>query len=248
MFSLPFKLNMLKKIFGILLILTIACQPDMPVQPFRTEFKVLNLEIALLQQDHGNIQLLAGEVKALLEDHITKSELEQQVKGDAIRLLDQIQTGYYNPNHFEELTLLKEDLLILFNSNEYKDNHLDALWHFGNALLTATSTARDPLMDLYEWNEFELQIQMLKDAWEIVEKQDPSMALLRYNSQKKDKRVELFDQLNIALQEFEKVVADGFSPTETLCEKADELRKHYLEYLELLTAVDSEDVRDEALK
>ncbi|NNF32723.1 MAG: hypothetical protein HKN68_01355 [Saprospiraceae bacterium] len=229
---------MIKKIWILLLVVVVACQPEPSDVPFRLELRVLKLELAILSQDHDMITLLSDEVSELYKDKVT---LEEGSLQEFNKLITTLQNSKAEDNEFTYLQKLKETVLNIPVDATARDEHLDGLMVYGNHLILTTETARDVMMDLYGWNEFEAQADALKESWDILEDRKPSIELLRYNDEKVDAQIRLFDMLRQAMREFINSIEQGDATTYDLCSNADVLRDHYINYLQMLTSVSSQD-------
>lgn len=229
---------MIKKIWIFLLVVVVACQPEQSDVPFRLELRVLKLELAILSQDHDMITLLSDEVSELYKDKVTLNEGSLQEFNELITTL---QNSKAEENEFTYLQKLKETVLDIPVDAAARDEHLDALMVYGNHLILATETARDVMMDRYEWNEFASQADALKESWDLLEDRQPSIELLRFNDEKVENQIRLFDMLRQSMREFINSIEQGNATTYDLCSNADVLRDHYINYLKMLTSVSSQD-------
>lgn len=229
---------MIKKIWIFLLVVVVACQPEQSDVPFRLELRVLKLELAILSQDHDMITLLSDEVSELYKDKVTLNEGSLQEFNELITTL---QNSKAEENEFTYLQKLKETVLDIPVDAAARDEHLDALMVYGNHLILATETARDVMMDRYEWNEFASQADALKESWDLLEDRQPSIELLRFNDEKVETQIRLFDMLRQSMREFINSIEQGNATTYDLCSNADVLRDHYINYLKMLTSVSSQD-------
>jgi hypothetical protein len=231
-------MKMIKKIWIFLLVVVVACQPEQSDVPFRLELRVLKLELAILSQDHDMITLLSDEVSELYKDKVTLNEGSLQEFNELITTL---QNSKAEENEFTYLQKLKETVLDIPVDAAARDEHLDALMVYGNHLILATETARDVMMDRYEWNEFASQADALKESWDLLEDRQPSIELLRFNDEKVENQIRLFDMLRQSMREFINSIEQGNATTYDLCSNADVLRDHYINYLKMLTSVSSQD-------
>lgn len=229
---------MIKKIWIFLLVVVVACQPEQSDVPFRLELRVLKLELAILSQDHDMITLLSDEVSELYKDKVTLNEGSLQEFNELITTL---QNSKAEENEFTYLQKLKETVLDIPVDAAARDEHLDALMVYGNHLILATETARDVMMDRYEWNEFASQADALKESWDLLEDRQPSIELLRFNDEKVETQIRLFDMLRQSMRDFINSIEQGNATTYDLCSNADVLRDHYINYLKMLTSVSSQD-------
>jgi len=231
-------MKMIKKIWIFLLVVVVACQPEQSDVPFRLELRVLKLELAILSQDHDMITLLSDEVSELYKDKVTLNEGSLQEFNELITTL---QNSKAEENEFTYLQKLKETVLDIPVDAAARDEHLDALMVYGNHLILATETARDVMMDRYEWNEFASQADALKESWDLLEDRQPSIELLRFNDEKVETQIRLFDMLRQSMRDFINSIEQGNATTYDLCSNADVLRDHYINYLKMLTSVSSQD-------
>ena len=229
---------MYREILIFCLIGLVACQPEPVDVPYRLELRTLQLEVSILNQDKELISLLSDEVSELYKEQVRPegSDLE---KFDNI--IFTIQKTALDDTEFTHLQKLKELIVSIPISLSPRDEHLDALLVFGNDLLVTTETARDPMMDLYEWNEFMAQIESLKDSWKLLEDRKPTVELLRFNPIKIDSQMKLFDLLRQSINVFFESVENEEATTYDLCSNSDVLRQQYINYLSLLTSVSPQD-------
>jgi hypothetical protein len=232
---------MKKHIWIIFLLVMVGCQPEPSEVPFRLELRVLKLELAILNQDHDMITLLSDEVSELYKD---KVELRDRSLEEFNELIITLQESDPEENEFTYLQKLKESILNVPVDVAARDEHLDALLVYGNHLLLVTETARDVMMDLYEWNEFESQADSMKKAWNLLEDHSPSMELLRFNEEKAIAQKREFDLLRQAMREFTLSVEGGDATTYDLCSNSDVLRERYINYLGVLTSISPQNQED----
>jgi hypothetical protein len=224
-----------------------SCEVDPSEVPYRMELRVNSLESAMLKGQKEIVMIEAGEVIKMIEENPFADKADIRKQNDVIRILKDIQANSFNDRDFEDIRIVKELLLELYDFRSYHDDFLDALWVYGNDLLLTTNTARDQLLDLYEWREFEDQVLKLKSSWGILQRLYPSPELLRYNEKKEKALKTQFILLSEAQEVFFDGVENKEATTYDLCSNADVLRDVYQKYIELLSSVSIEQRSDENL-
>ncbi len=227
-----------KKVLIFIFCFLVACQPEPTDVPFRLELRALQLEIAIIEQDKDLVTLLSEEVSELYKEKVNPESQKLKEFNQLVKILKESNS---DETEYTYLQKLKDLIISIPIEISTRDEHLDALMVYGNHLLVATSTASDAMMELYEWNEFESQVNYLKESWILLNDRNPSLELLRYNDEKVIVQKKVYDLLRLAMDDFLYSVEGGDATTYELCSNADVLRERYVDYLKLLTSVTPRD-------
>jgi len=143
----------------------------------------------------------------------------------------------------DRLRMLKAHFMNL-NTVAPVQTYLYDLWKYEEDMYYATKTAMDPMLDLYEWNEFEAMTLCLTESWDRVQLHYPSLELL-YEDQLAYKMQTLAKvELQAAMKQFDTAVKNDDYHTDTLAESAAHLRTSYIRYLMTLTTAGSHTSED----
>ena len=214
--------------------LSIGCQPEPETIPYRLEMRLLQLELAVLNEDVEMVRLLADEVSEIYKEVYPESENEIDV---VKRMVNAIKENHTFQAEYTHLIGLKELIINLPENPSFRDGHLDALLVYGNKLLPVLKVSTDVMMDLYEWNEFYELSKNLKEAWIVLDGEPVSQELLRYNTLKATYQARAIDELRIAMNDFMASMERKDDTLYDICSNAETVRDRYVDYLEVLSSI-----------
>lgn len=132
-----------------------------------------------------------------------------------------------------DLNILKSNsLMFLKSKNICYDHYIELLWEFQAEMTPAVATAKDPLLDKYEWNELHLMMDCMNAAWWPLIKDYPSAALLLNDSFRYRIQESYKIELDISLQKLNRAISIADGREESFCVAAQELEEAYYAYLQ----------------
>lgn len=179
---------------------SIACQPEWIDESIRIEKKVMSLELAVLENDKLNSELYCNELLLMLDERSEVNGISTQKVKPVVSVLESILENNYDPRSKEVISHLKSVYLENIYEEGQNGQFIPIFWLFGSDLLQATNTGMDPLMDLYEWNEFSAQVSCLQESWELLNLHEPDFELLNYNEENKDEYAKRLKSLNTSME------------------------------------------------
>jgi hypothetical protein len=139
----------------------------------------------------------------------------------------------------EELRDLKGQFIMMENKDDYNP-FLFNLWKYEEAMYYTTKAAIDPMLDLYEWGEFQPLVTCMNQEWKSVISHYPALELfdsnrLSYKIQTlaKIRLQKTMDNFNIAVNSDDYINYD-------LCDYGFALRESYVQYLKTIVDQQSE--------
>lgn len=132
----------------------------------------------------------------------------------------------------QKMELIKEEMIKL--SFENKDSFFLAHWIFDAKILPCIYISQDELLDLNEWNEFELIVDIMNKEWKIYERQVYDYEFLLYDHAKIDIYIQSISELSLAIDKFNSVVYNDQDDQERLCVAGERLNNKYIKYIESL--------------
>lgn len=132
----------------------------------------------------------------------------------------------------QKMDLIREEMIKL--SFENKNSFFLTHWIFDSKILPCIDISQDELLELYEWNEFELFVDCMNREWKIHEYQVYDYEFLLFSQNKIDKYILAKSELSLAIDKFNSVVYQDDDNQERLCVVGEKLKIKYLNYLESL--------------
>ncbi|MDF1698797.1 MAG: hypothetical protein P1U56_23285 [Saprospiraceae bacterium] len=210
--------------------------------------ELLGVEYALLTQDHTEAVLHINSLDDLLKESYNLFCPEESAQLDGARLNNQILKqnilGKKTSSLFDDLRILKASIINLQTDDDY-DPYFAFLWRFEEEMDYTTTIAMDPLLDLYEWNEFEDMVACMNQTWQPVRNHSPSPAALNYDPLLYKNQTVYKIYLENAVANFIKAVESNDYENFPLCENAEALRTAYIEYIK--TFINSSEITDSFL-
>ena len=155
------------KIFPFILILTLvfwSCSDTQPQQQSSAEEHVmiyqelLGIEHALLTSQYNVAVGHSDNLNELLKNGYNLFCPNESSKIDGARMTNHLLKQSLKENNvndlLDDLRMLKATIINLETDDDY-DPYFAFLWRFEEEMYATTQVAIDPMLDLYEWNEFE---------------------------------------------------------------------------------------------
>ncbi len=199
------------------------------------------LEFAMLEKDPVQTEVLAGQIKILLNE----SMMSPSVKGELTDHLDRIIEYKTHERNHDIIVLFKEDYL---REVYDKEDYIPLFWQFGNDLIAAVTTAMDPKLDLYEWNEFEEQVICMEDSYNNLLRSTPDVDLLLYSPTKIQLHPQYFDAMRRSIIDFINASRSDNWEDNPLDVAAENLYNSYTTYLNFFSSVEWEENDTDLLK
>ncbi|HMQ06833.1 MAG TPA: hypothetical protein PKC30_05995 [Saprospiraceae bacterium] len=210
-------------IIGTLFVI-LGCNPEPTINPYRLEYRIMELEYAILEKDGSRVRLTADQIKFMLEE----SMMNATARRNLIDILDKIIIYRNQDRNFDLISIFKLEYL----KEVYdKEDYLPLLWQFGNDLVEATTVAMDPKLDLYDWNEFKEIVDCMDGSYQLLSRSSPDMDLLLYSPGKSELHPKYFNDLRTNMERFIKAIQSDDWMVHSLDESARALLESYKKYL-----------------
>lgn len=196
--------------------------------------ELLSMEYALLTKKHKQAIVHANSLDELLKNNYNLYCPNESDQIDGARMTNHIlKENIANANTkdlLDDLRVLKATIINLETDDDY-DPYFAFLWRFEEEMFAATKVAIDPMLDLYEWNEFEDMVYCMNQSWEPVRLHFPSPKFLDYDTAKYKNQTVYKIYLENALEQFNKSVNSDDYEKYPICESAEAVRSAYLDYI-----------------
>lgn len=183
-----------------LILATTACQPEGIDDSMRMEKKVMALELAVLEDDKANSFLYCNELLIMLDEEAELYNTPGHKVKPVEEILESILENNYDHRRKEVISHLKSIYLQNIYEEGQNGQFLPIFWVFGSDLLEATNTGMDPLMDLYEWNEFSGQVSCLQESWKLLNLHKPDFEILNFNEENVEAYAKKLSVLNASME------------------------------------------------
>jgi len=236
----------IKKIalLSVLILSIWSCSKDQPL-PLETGDEhvliyqeLLRMEYAILTDDHAKLIEHSNNLDMLLKNNYNLFCPEESSQIDGARMTNKIlaQHTQTEKKHIllDDLRILKGTIVHLVSDEDY-DPYFAFLWRFEEDMYLSTMIAMDPMLDLYEWNEFQAAVECMNDSWRPVQLHFPSAEMLDNNPLKYKNQSVFKIYLEKALDEFNLAVSTADYEKYPLCESAEEVQKAYIAYIKTFT-------------
>lgn len=211
---------------------------EMPVDPYiSTQLLFSNVEYYVYTEDKTNAVMHIMQLYQNLSDHADVYCPDDGARvgslADAVMRYAQQLTRHDVQSSLEKLRELKRQFLLI-NAHQDTDHYLYHLWQYEEDMYYTTNAAMDPMLNLYEWNEFVQMVACMNDDWELVKRHYPSAELLgneqiQYKALTKSKI-----NLEESMLRFNHAVDSDNYLKYDLCDHGAALRQTYVEYLKTL--------------
>jgi len=184
------------------------------------------------KKTNSNVSTYINEIDVL--DNKSWSSLETELQKLEKKLLKK-----------EDDFLLQQSLqkikfhLINISLKYHNDQYFPRLWSFENALLQTTKVAQDPLLDLYEWGEFQEMVTCMNQEWIPLRSLKLKQSYIDYNEELVYSYYHQKTQLIQALDSFNVAVNSDDHEKYDLCEYGATLEWKYIQFLQTLNPNDT---------
>lgn len=227
-------------IFSMIAMLFVSCdqsasiEDNRPVDHTTIYQDLIQLEYSILNQDYETAAQHSKNVDKLLKENYNLFCPEESAQIDGARMSNRILAQHLADANrdklLDDLRILKATIIHLSTDEDY-DPYMAFLWRFEEDMYAATGVAIDPMLDLYEWNEFEVFVACMNESWYAVQHHQPSAALLDHDeAQYKNQSLHKI-YLEKAIEDFNISVNEAGSEDFPLCESAESLRDAYTQYI-----------------
>ena len=192
------------------------------------------MEYALLNDNYDTAIHHADNLDALLKDGYKLFCPEESAQIDGARMTNRILVqniqNKKTQDLLDDLRILKGTIIHLETDDDY-DPYFAFLWRFEEDMHYATEIAMDPMLDLYEWNEFTYMVDCMNDSWAPLKMHYPSPEMLNNDPIKYKNQTIHKIYLEKAVDRFNTAVETADYIKYPLCESAEDVRNAYIEYL-----------------
>lgn len=158
----------------------------------------------------------------------------ESLKIDGARMTNNLLKQHIENNNtndlLDELRLLKATIINLETDDDY-DPYFAFLWRFEEEMYATTQVAIDPMLDLYEWNEFDNMVDCMNQVWEPLRLHSPSPEILDHDQEKIKTQTVHKIYLDKSIEHFNKAVKSTDYEVYPICESAEAVREAYIQYI-----------------
>jgi hypothetical protein len=195
---------------------------------------MLHLEYNLLSSEYQDATYNVQNIDHLLKVEYNMFCLGQSTQIDAARLVNHMIAQNINQNIknglLDDLRVLKSIILSLEVDDDF-DPYLAYLWIFEEDMYEVTEVAMDPMLGLYEWNEFMVMVESMNMNWQTVLLHQPSTEII-YKDEIQNKNQSTYKIfLDKSIDSFNYAVQSDDYETHSLCDNAELLRMAYKDYI-----------------
>lgn len=227
----------------IILVSLFSCQSiteDEPVKAFvytDALLAITEVEHAIYSENYDQANSILSELDILImncEDALcTKGEGDIESIISDVQYLENCDSQCDKDHRLDKLRVIKSKMMMLELDDEY-DPYIFMLWQFEEDMYYASKAAMDPMLDLYEWDEFENMVLCMNENWNRVMYHYPSYETLGgddgyYRNQVAKKII-----LNKQIEVFYRSVIDFQTEDDFVCVSAFKMREAYKTYLKAL--------------
>jgi len=196
--------------------------------------ELLSIEYALLSEDYNQALEHSSNLDEILKNGYNLFCPSESAQIDGARLTNQILVQHINKlktnDLLDDLRILKGTIISLETDDDY-DPYFAFLWRFEEDMYTTTQVAMDPMLDLFEWNEFNNMVACMKDSWQPLKMHFPSSEMLN-NDPVKFKNQSVYKiYLEKAVNNFNQAVESADYQNYPLCDAAKQVRVAYKAYI-----------------
>jgi len=195
---------------------------------------LLNMEYAMLQEDYESVAEYSKSLEQILKGGYKLYCPSESTQIDGARMTNHLLASHLakkNKNQLlDDLRILKGTIIYLSSDEDY-DPYYGFLWRFEEDMFAATEIAADPMLDLYEWNEFQVFVACMNNSWQPLKMHYPSPELLNYDTEKYKAQTMKKIYLEKAVTQFNEIVDHADDDIYPLCDAAQDLREAYKSYI-----------------
>ena len=235
--------------FLALSILFVACEKDEsifidPSKRYNNLLQeMLNLEYSIYNEDVDGAIFYTNNIDKNLTKSYNLFCPEESSRIDAARLVNHILAKNIEQGQTQSAWNDFRGLKALIMNMKTEANHdpyLGLLWLFEEEMFVATSIAIDPMLKLYEYNEFEGIVNCMNTLWISVKTHQPSIDLVDgdYTRYKNQAIYKIY--LGQVIDSFFVAVDSADWEDMPLCESAEHVREAYKNYIfSLISDIDN---------
>ena len=217
--------------FVFLVFLLYSCEEDNAYRPYTMDYTLMELELAFYDEDSDKLMKLAAELNDHCERYANQSPGDAYEDTQLYMYLKALLNAEYDNREKEILPLLKNEYVEEIYFPSAKSAFLPALWNAGDAMWTVFGTATDPMLDLYEWNEFMVQVDALKKNKEILLAYDIDLELVQFNNKKYVDHASKFNPWIESVDQFLRIVTNEEKNLNDIKSAANKMKRAYNQYI-----------------
>lgn len=225
-----------------LIFFSIACQED--ANPLakqqdptpEAQLLLCNVEYAIMTQNKGNI---LNSLESLEEQFSQRDSVLNSLRENKIDLfvkhfnaLKKNTLKYSEQNALEELRDLKVEYSNLQYSS-FDDPYISKLWQLERDMYPTTKAAIDPMLDLYEWQEFVDILNCMNESWESIKDEAPKKSTFHNDTHWYEAQIDGKKRLEKAIVNINIAANSDDYINHSLCDAGVELRESYINYIAL---------------
>jgi len=226
--------------------LLFSCQEEeAPIQSENVSISDILLSLSRIEYAlYTGDKELASSSLTNIESHLTldrelisSSEEElQKIVENILYMTNNIsipETGHL----LDKLRTVKGLFMSLETDDDY-DPYLYMIWQYEEEMYYTTKAAMDPMLDLFEWSEFEKTVDSMNEHWAVIMHHYPSKEIIDQSQEVYRNQISKKIRLDRSMKEFNYQVLSDHHEDNTLCEAAIELRASYINYLRTLLMIE----------
>ncbi len=225
--------------FVFLIFLLYSCKEENAYRPYKMDYILMDLELAFYEEDNDQLMKLAGELNDQCKEYYNQNPGDTYEESQLYQYLNAIVNTNFDKREKEIMPLIKGEYLeeIYFPSS--KSAFLPALWNSGDAMWAVIGTATDPMLDLYEWNEFMEQVDALRKNKEILLAYDIDLELMQFNNKKYVDHASKFNPWMESIDQFFRVISNEEKNLNDIKSAANNMKRTYNQYIMWFTKEDN---------
>lgn len=192
------------------------------------------IEYAFYLEDGAYANSVLGDLIDQIEscDHLvcasSKYDLLEVITD--IEYLETYSSSSKTDHLLDKLRIIKAKVMSLDTSDDY-DPYIYMMWRFEEDMYYVTKAAIDPMLDLYEWEEFVDMKQCMNEKWSMLMQHYPSSETLDGDKSHYRNQISKKIRLDQSMKELDYIVYRYDASDDSLCEVGESLRKAYVNYL-----------------
>lgn len=196
--------------------------------------ELLGIEHGLWTKDYDQAKNHSKNLDMILKNGYNLFCPEESAHIDGARMINAILVQDIGNKNYEklmdDLRILKASIINMETDDDY-DPYFAFLWRFEEEMYATTKVAIDPMLDLYEWNEFEDMVACMNQTWEPIRMHTPSPEILDNDPAKYKNQTVYKIYLENAMKTFNTAVTTNDYENYPLCESAEAVRNAYIDYI-----------------
>lgn len=218
----------------------LGCQEDSDDKEALTDsytslfLNLMGAEYELYQRDYKMADNYLNSIESTLKSSYNIFCLYEDFRIDGARLsIAQLQKKMRSRSRNANLDHLRgiKAQIVLLDTEEYFDPYFHYLWRFEEEMSMVTKAATDPMLGLYEWNEFEDMVACMNNQWQSVQLNYLSPVTFEYDPVQYKLQISEKINLDAAVKLFNLAVQDEDGAKYDLCDSGNRLEQSYFRYI-----------------